>query len=69
MEFVAITTDFWTSRNTESYITVSCHFLDKLWEMKSCILSTYQVKMDHTGENIASELRKVADEWGDIRES
>ena len=64
VEFVVIITDFWTSRNTKSYITVSCHFLDKLGEMKSYILSTYQVKMDHTGDNIASELRKVADELG-----
>ena len=64
IESVAITTDFWTSRNTESYITVSCHFIDQLWGLKSYILSTYQVKMSHTAENIASELKAITDKWG-----
>ena len=68
VQSVAITTDFWTSRSSESSITVSCHFTDNLWKLKSYILSTYQVKMDHTAENIASELRKITDKWGDVRE-
>ena len=50
IESVAITTDFWNSRNTESCITVSCHFLVHLWGLKSYILLTYQVKMSHTAE-------------------
>ena len=64
IESVAITTDFWTSRNTENYITVSCHFIDHLWGLKSYILSTYQVKMSHTAENIVSELKAITDKWG-----
>ena len=52
----AITTDFWTSASSESYITVTCHFLTSTWELDSHILNTYQVKMQHTGDNIAAEL-------------
>ena len=60
----AITTDFWSSCNAESYITVTCHFLTPEWELKSCVLATCQVKMDHTAENISAELIKLANEWG-----
>jgi hypothetical protein len=34
-ESVAITTDGWTSRATESYITITAHLIDKEWCMKS----------------------------------
>ena len=64
IESVAITTDFWNSRNTESYITVSYHFLVHLWGLKSYILLTYQVKMSHTAENISSELKAITGKWG-----
>lgn len=59
-----ITTDVWSSCNAESYITVNCHFLTAEWELKSCVLATHQVKMDHTAENISAELIKIANEWG-----
>ena len=59
----AVTTDFWTSASTEGYVTITCHYLDSSWELKSCVLATYQVKMQHTAENIAAELKKVANDW------
>ena len=31
--YVALTTDCWTSLTTTSYITVTCHYIDKKWEM------------------------------------
>ena len=64
IETCSFTTDFWTSSNSEGYITVTCHFMSTpSWELRSCVLATYQVKMAHTGENIATELLKVADTW------
>lgn len=62
VESCSLTTDFWTSKATESYITVTCHFVDN-WELKSCVLSTYQVTGSHTAEKIASELKLVAEKW------
>ena len=59
----AITTNFWMSASSESYITVTSHFLTSTWELDSHILNTYQVKMQHTGDNIAAKLMKVADNW------
>ena len=64
VETCSLTTDFWSSCNTDSYITVTCHFVTSSWELKSCVLATYQVHMSHTAENIAVELKKIADGWG-----
>ena len=63
VETCSITTDFWSSCNAQSYITVTCHFLNQFWELKSCVLATCQVKMDHTAENIKTELKRITDEW------
>ena len=63
VETCSITSDFWSSCNAQSYITVTCHFLNQFWELKSCVLATCQVKMDHTAENIKTELKRITDEW------
>ena len=59
-----LTTDMWTSRATEGYITVTCHYIDKKnMELKSAVLNTRHVDVAHTSENLASCLREVSDEW------
>ena len=58
----SITTTSWSSTGTQTFITVTCHFLSK--SLKSHVLPTYQVMIEHTADNIAAELKKVADEWG-----
>jgi hypothetical protein len=50
----AITTDFWSSCNA---------FISSTWELKSCVLATYQVKISRTAKNISAELMKIAIEW------
>ncbi len=37
---VALTTDGWTSRGTESYVTITAHFITADWEMRSPVLQT-----------------------------
>ena len=36
--YVALTTDGWTSRATESYLTVTAHYITSEWEIKSSVL-------------------------------
>ena len=35
---VALTTDGWTSRATESYVTITCNYIDKEWKLRSNVL-------------------------------
>lgn len=58
-----ITTDCWTSRATEGYITVTCHYITHEWEMKSTVLQTCHIDSPHTSENLASALEEITDNW------
>ncbi|XP_077063574.1 E3 SUMO-protein ligase ZBED1-like [Siphateles boraxobius] len=63
-ERVAITSDGWTSCTTESYITVTCHFIDNKWQMKNHVLQTRVLGDTHSGVNIGQVLRSACEEWG-----
>ncbi|XP_073835857.1 E3 SUMO-protein ligase ZBED1-like [Musca autumnalis] len=65
MEYCAITTDGWTSRANEGYLTVTCHFVQN-FVLRSAVLSTKKllVATNHTADNIAASLREVFEEWG-----
>jgi len=60
---VAITTDGWTAVTTESYITVTCHYV-RQWQLKSSVLQTRSVEERHTATNLAELLNTAVDEWG-----
>lgn len=55
--FVAITHDGWTSCATESYDTITAHFINQNWELRSAVLQTIKVEGSHTSENIAERLK------------
>ena len=60
---VCLTTDIWTSRATQGYITVTRHFRDELWLMQTFVLETFNLTVSHTAENIAAELKRIANDW------
>lgn len=53
VEFVSITADTWTSVATESYLTVTVHYVSEDWLMKSHVLGTLLLEERHTGENLS----------------
>ena len=63
VEKVALTTDAWTALTTESYVTVTCHYVLN-WEMKSVVLQTRAMPERHTAENLASVLKNATESWG-----
>ncbi|XP_053968597.1 E3 SUMO-protein ligase ZBED1-like [Anastrepha ludens] len=65
VDYCAITTDCWTSRANESYMTVTCHFINDNFELKAAVLSTKNLidETNHTSQNIANSLREVLVEW------
>ena len=60
---VAWTTDAWTSRATESYVTITAHYI-KNFQLCSSVLQTRKMDEAHTGSNIALHLTQAAMEWG-----
>ncbi|XP_059923557.1 E3 SUMO-protein ligase ZBED1-like [Gadus macrocephalus] len=61
---VAITCDTWTSLSTQSYLTVTCHYIDTEWCLVSHVLQTTEVLTSHTATNLAGMLSGAIEEWG-----
>lgn len=59
----ASTTDLWSSRTTEPYLSFTVHFITDNFELKSRCLETVYFPDSHTGENIALGLREVLVNW------
>ena len=53
---VALTTDCWTALTTESYITITCHYIGNDWQVKSEVLLTLE---RHTADNLADKLNQA----------
>ena len=62
-EFTAITADLWTSMATESYLTVTFHYLEQ-WKTKSVISGTLPLSESHTAINIVTWIKELVDESG-----
>ncbi|XP_064414839.1 E3 SUMO-protein ligase ZBED1-like [Latimeria chalumnae] len=60
---VAFTTDCWTALTTESYMTVTCHYIEN-WELQSAVLQTESMAERHTAENLAKKLNTIVEKWG-----
>ena len=58
-----ITTDIWTSFSNDAYISLTLHFIDNSWELKSYTLATYPFPEQHTGDNIVEKLKEVIKEY------
>lgn len=61
--FVALTTDIWTSSQTQAYLSVTAHYITRQFQLTSAVLKTVNMTTTHTGENIAAELTKVIYEF------
>ena len=59
----AITTDTWTSIANESYIGVTCHYIDTEWKLLSKCLAVRSHPERHTGENLALSLKEILEQF------
>lgn len=60
---VALSSELWTSGTTDRYLTISCHFFDSTWELKSLVLETLGFKRTPSTDAIAGSLRRIAQAW------
>ncbi|KAG0416777.1 hypothetical protein HPB47_006141 [Ixodes persulcatus] len=61
---IAITTDGWTPRAGDSYVSVKCHVLSEDFVPYSFVLACRCVRERHTAENQRSLIEGVFEEWG-----
>lgn len=63
MKHYAMTTDPWTSGACDPYITLTIHYIDGEWSLKSKCLDTVALFADHTGDNIADCVTDILSNW------
>lgn len=63
VDFFATTSDMWSSRATEPYISLTIHYVTSDWTLNSSCLQTSFFPEEHTGENIAHQLKEFLTDW------
>ena len=64
----SLTTDGWTSRANHSYISHTVHYIDEMWNLRAHLLDTVEMPLEHTGINLADELKDTFKRW-DLKDS
>jgi len=59
---VAITTDIWTSINTDSYLTLTIHFLSET-VLKTFVLCTKKLESNHTSVYLSEIMTNELNNW------
>ena len=62
-EFVSCTTDMWSSRNGDGYISLTCHFITSDFKMCFHNLQTHHFPGTHDHATISQALTTAANDW------
>nr|XP_023678533.1 zinc finger BED domain-containing protein 4-like [Paramormyrops kingsleyae] len=63
MQFFSATTDLWSSRTMQPYLSLTVHFINDDWALRSICLQTAYFPDDHTGDLIAQGLKDSLSAW------
>ena len=61
---VALTSDIWSGKAKEDYISVVAHFVNPDWCLEKRLLGLKPIEVAHTGVNIAERVEMVASDYG-----
>lgn len=61
--FFSATTDLWSSRTMQPYLSLTAHFITNEWSLENVCLQTSFFPDDHKGEEIAQGLRDALESW------
>nr|XP_054592253.1 E3 SUMO-protein ligase ZBED1-like [Nothobranchius furzeri] len=64
MQFYSATTDLWSSRTMQPYLSLTAHYINTSWTLRSICLQTAYFPDNHTGEIIAHGLKDALSSWG-----
>ncbi len=68
-KFIALTMDGWTSRATQSFMTITAHYITDNWVIKNPVLQTCAVYESHTSDHLSEILQGAVAEWKIDREN
>ena len=63
MQFCGITCDNWLSLTTESYMGVTCHYINEDWQLISRVIALKHLTDDHNADYLYETLFNILCEW------
>ncbi|CAG8542546.1 6347_t:CDS:10, partial [Scutellospora calospora] len=60
---VSFTIDFWTARNQQGYLGITCAYIDNSFKLNEVTLAIQYVQYPHTADNIYETIEKVIKYW------
>jgi len=60
---LALTTDCWTSRSTDFYISITLHFINDEFKRQLVVLDTFPMCERHTTQNLLSKILPILKAW------
>lgn len=64
VSYFSTTTDLWSSRMSEPYLSLTVHYIDEKWTLLNVCLKTSYFPDDHTSETIAQGLKDARRQTG-----
>ncbi|KAL4554094.1 hypothetical protein LXL04_037284 [Taraxacum kok-saghyz] len=61
---VSLTSDLWTSINTDGFLCVTCHFIDTEWKLQKRILNFQHMPPPHNGVCLTEKISSLLSDWG-----
>ena len=63
LKYFAMTTDCWSSRPNHSFMSLTIHYVSTEWDLKSHMLETGEITVEHTAINLSKYLKEILDRW------
>ncbi|XP_057183139.1 E3 SUMO-protein ligase ZBED1-like [Triplophysa rosa] len=64
VRYFSTTTDLWSSRTSEPYMSLTIHYIDEEWALQSRCLQMAYFPDDHTAEILSAGLEDALASWG-----
>ncbi|KAJ3685698.1 hypothetical protein LUZ61_014862 [Rhynchospora tenuis] len=61
---ISLTSDCWTSNQTDRYMSLTAHYVDADWKLQKRIISFFDLAPSHSGEVISDRIIECITEWG-----
>ena len=63
VERCAFTFDYWRSAACKSYLTLTCHYINKMFLLREYVLSTIEVPESHTGLHTSKVILSILEDY------
>jgi hypothetical protein len=64
VDHCSLTTDGWTSVGSHQFLSLTCHYVDRGWRLKSIVLDCIPFQQPHTGSEIKMAIARLLEEFG-----